>query len=402
MDLLGLTNAELNRHRTTLNLIASENYPSPAVMRLMGSGWMWKYGEGYPGKRYYAGSVYIDELENYTQELALKTFGAEEQYGVNVQMLSGSQANGLVYLAMLEPGDTVLSLSLNDGGHLSHLHSTSAWGKFFRYANYAVKVTRKGFEIDENDLRKKVEEHKPKLVIIGFSAYPAAYDFAPLVKLVHEHGALVMADVAHISGLIAAGFHASPFAAGADIVTMTTHKTLRGPRGGLIFARKELMEKINRTAFPGSLGGPHFNQIAAYARMFEEVLGIAEYPDQRTFRDYSRAVIENAKALENGLADGGLEIVTKTDTHLVLAQLPNMVDSLDFQRALELRGIITNRNAIPGETKTPWRPSGLRLGSAALTSRGANADIMFQIGKGIAQGDLNIPKIIEQLSWWYE
>lgn len=402
MNLFELTKLELQRHKETLNLIASENYPSPEVMRLVGSSWMFKYGEGYPGKRYYAGNSNTDKLEKYTQELALQVFDKKDEYGVNVQMLSGSPANGLVYLSLLEPGDTVLSMSLNDGGHLSHLHSTSAWGKFFRYANYSVKHTEKGFEIDEEDFTQKLKKHSPRLVIIGFSAYPASYQFDLLVRLAHEHGALVMADIAHIAGLVAVGKHASPFDAGADVVTMTTHKTLRGPRGGLIFAKKELMEKINKTAFPGSLGGPHFNQIAGYARMFEEILGIAVYPDGKSFDQYIKAVIANAKALEEGMIEGGMHIVTNTNTHLVLARLPEELDSLELQKKLESQGVITNRNAIPREAKSAWRPSGLRVGSAALTSRGASAQDMRELGLGIAQNKFDTSRLVSKLSWWYE
>jgi glycine hydroxymethyltransferase len=404
MDLFALTSQETQRHKETLNLIASENYPSPQVMELVGSSWMWKYGEGYAGKRYYAGNVNTDTLENYTQELALKTFDPTGEYGVNVQMLSGSPANGLVYLSLLKPGDTVMSMALNDGGHLSHLHSTSAWGNFFKYINYGVTHTTEGFEIDYADFKQKLLEHKPKLVIIGFSAYPAQYQFEELIVAAHEAGALVMADIAHISGVVAAGLHDSPFKPGelgADVLTMTTHKTLRGPRGGLIFAKKPLMEVINKTAFPGSLGGPHFNQIAGYARMFEEVLGLAEYPDKRPFKQYIQDVLTNAKALEQGLVEGGLEIVTKTGTHLVLAKLPIESDSLAIQKHLETIGIITNRNTIPGDTKTAWKPSGVRVGSAPLTSRGATPEMMKQIGIGIAKQSLDVAKIVADLKWWY-
>lgn len=392
MDIFRLTQKEQQRQRDTVNLIASENYPSQEVMDLMGSVWMTKYGEGYPGKRYYAGNENTDQLEKYTQGLALKVFDPTGEYGVNVQMLSGSPANGLVYLSLLEPGDTVMSLALNDGGHLSHLHATSAWNQFYKYVNYHVKHNGAGFYIDEEDFAQQIAEHKPKLVIIGFSAYPAQYQFQKLIKIAHSYGALVMADIAHIAGLVAVGLHDSPFQeglSGADVVTMTTHKTLRGPRGGLIFAKQGLMDKINKTAFPGSLGGPHFNQIASYARMFEEVLGLAEYQDKKPFKEYIVAVLENAKALENGLRDGGVEIVTPTQTHLVLAKLPDNVDSLELQQRLEQEGIITNRNTIPGESKTAWKPSGLRLGSAAMTSRGLGEESFYTIGKQIADLILN-------------
>lgn len=401
-----LSQLEFARQKNTLNLIASENYPSPAVMSLVGSPWMSKYGEGYPGKRYYAGNENTDILENYVQDMALTVFDKTGEYGVNVQMLSGSPANALVYLSVLEPGDTVMSLGLNEGGHLSHLHSTSAWNKFFKYLNYTVKTSESGFEIDEVDFTLKLEQNRPKLVILGFSSYPASYEFQRLCELAHSYGALVLADIAHISGLVAAGLHDSPFksgVSGADIVTMTTHKTLRGPRGALLFAKKELMPVLNRTAFPGSLGGPHFNTIAGYARMFEEILGMEQYPDGRDFVTYSQAVIENAKALEVGMEEGGLEIVTKTDTHLVLAKLPETTDSLVLQKELEVKRLITNRNAIPFDTKTPWKPSGLRVGSAALTSRGATYEDMRIIGRMVGENsDNQVDAILSRLSWWYE
>jgi glycine hydroxymethyltransferase len=384
-----LTLAENARQRNTLNLIASENYPSPAVLALLGSQWSNKYGEGYPGKRYYAGNTYTDEMERYVQELALKAFDTTGEYATNVQVLSGSPANMMIYLALLEYGDTVMSVSIPNGGHLSHVSSVSNWNKFFKKIEYDVVETDKDtFEIDYADFAQKLSQHKPKLVIIGFSAYPRAYQFEAMTRLAHEHGALVLADIAHINGLVAAGLHDTPFqagAAGADFISMTTHKTLRGPRGALLFFKKEYEHMINKTIFPGTSGGPHFHQMAATGRALEEVLGIEKYPDERTFLDYSQAVITNTKALENGLAQAGITIISPTQTHLCLIRLPDAIDSLQMQQMLETQGFITNRNTIPFDPKSPWRPSGIRLGMAALTSRGISSDQSLELGTKIAE-----------------
>ena len=412
--IMQLTSQEFARQRDTLNLIASENYPSPAVLELQGSVWQNKYAEGYPGKRYYAGNVNSDELESLVQAQALKAFDLTGEYGVNVQVLSGSPANTMVFLSALEAGDTVLSLDLAGGGHLSHLHPTSAYLKFFKLINYHVAPTEAGFEVDLADYQAKIAAHRPKLVIIGFSAYPSQYKFDQLIKIAHDGGALVLADIAHIAGLVAARRHDSPFKAGtdgADYVTMTTHKTLRGPRGALLFAKQELMPHINATVFPGTSGGPHLHQIAAAGQALLEVNGEANYPDHRPFGGYIQAVLDNTAALENGLRDGGLDIVTRTGTHLALVKLPDTSDSLDVQRHLESLGVITNRNQIPNDPKTPWRPSGLRLGMAALTSRGMDATQSQQLGTLIAgvttsrltdtEAQTSITKLIHTLTWCY-
>ena len=410
-----LTQAEFARQRDTLNLIASENYPSPAVLQLLGSVWQNKYAEGYPGKRYYAGNENSDKLETTVQALALKVFDPTGEYGVNVQILSGSPANSTVFLTALEPDDTVMSLDLAGGGHLSHLHPTSSYLKFYKLINYGVAASEHGFQIDLDDYATKLEVNKPKLVIIGFSAYPAAYNFEPLIKLAHAHGALVLADIAHISGLVASGHHDSPFKsadAGADFVTMTTHKTLRGPRGALLFAKTQWIERVNATVFPGTSGGPHLHQIAAVGQALIEILGQDNYPDNRPFGEYIQAVLDTSKALETGLRDGGIEIVTPTATHLVLAKLPKNVDSLEIQKKLEMLGIITNRNQIPFDAKSPWRPSGLRLGTAALASRGLTAAQAAQLGSIIAdivlsetddaQTTIKCSELLSQLNWPYK
>ncbi len=380
-----LTAREQARQRDTLNLIASENYPSPKVLHLLGSVWSTKYAEGYPGRRYYAGNIYADELELFVQAKALEAFNATEAYGVNVQVLSGSPANATVFLSVLGPGDTVMSLSLSSGGHLSHLHATSNYLKFFNLVNYEVKAGAAGFKIDMDDYQTKLVAHKPKLVIVGFSAYPRAYEFEPLIKLAHEHGALVLADIAHIAGLVAAGAHASPFAASADFVTTTTHKTLRGPRGALLFAKKDFMSAVNQTVFPGTSGGPHLHQIAATGQALLEVLDEDTYPGGRPFAEYIDSVLNTCQALETGISASGLEIVSPTQTHLTLVRLPDEADSLDVQRRLERVGIITNRNTIPFDTKTAWRPSGLRLGTAALASRGLTQQQAKQLGNLIGE-----------------
>jgi len=413
--LANLTAQEFARQRDTLNLIASENYPSPAVLGLLGSVWSNKYAEGLPGKRYYAGNKYVDEMETYVQELALRVYDPTGEYGLNLQVLSGSPANAMVYLAMLEPGDTIMSLNLAGGGHLSHLHATSSYLKFYKHVTYDVaEVTPGTFELDTDDYAAKLAKHRPKLVILGFSAYPRAYEFGTLTKLAHDHGALVLVDIAHINGLVAAGLHDSPFKTGdegADFVSMTTHKTMRGPRGAMLFAKHEHMPAINKTIFPGTSGGPHLHQIAATGQALLEILGEDNYPDGRNFTDYSRAVIATCKALENGLVAAGLEIVSPTQNHLCLVRLPETADSLEVQQKLERLGIITNRNALPFDTKPAWRPSGLRLGTAALTSRGLTVAWATELGiliGGIISGQVTdevaksyVADLAKKLAWYY-
>jgi len=431
--IFALTEHEFAKQRDTLNLIASENYPSPKVLQLLGSVWSNKYAEGYPGKRYYAGNQFTDQLETFVQQKALQVFDKTGEYGVNVQTLSGSPANAMVYLTVLEYNDTILSLNLANGGHLSHLHTTSNYKKFFKHVTYDVAQNMEqghlNYEIDLADFKAKLEEFKPKLVIIGFSAYPRAYEFAPLCKLAHEHGALVLADIAHINGLVAANLHDSPFKAGADgadFITMTTHKTFRGPRAAMIFAKNYIPEytwyqpekkvdgligKINKTIFPGTSGGPHMNKIAAIGQACLEILGEDTYPNGIPFAEYSKLTIETCKALENGLANGGLEIISPTENHLCLVKLPETTDSWEFQHQLEQVGIITNRNSIPFDTKTAMRPSGMRFGTAALTSRGLTTEQAFELGNTIGQfacGVITAEKVSEfvsdllkKLHWYY-
>lgn len=413
--LFDLTDKEFKKQRDTLNLIASENYPSPKVLELLGSVWMNKYAEGTPGKRYYAGNIYSDEMESFVQEKALEAFDPTGEYKVNVQVLSGSPANTMVFLAMLSQGDTIMSLNLANGGHLSHLHATSNFLKFFNLVNYDVTETSPGtFDIDTDDFQSKLKSHKPKLVILGFSAYPRAYQFAQMTRWAHEAGALVLADIAHINGLVAAGLHDTPFkpgVEGADFVSMTTHKTFRGPRGAMLFAKADYIDAINRTIFPGTSGGPHLHQIAATGQALLEILGEDQYPDKRSFKDYSQSVIDTASALEKGASHAGLEVVSPTQNHLTLLKLPDELDSLEFQKRLERVGIITNRNMLPFDKKTAWRPSGLRLGTPALASRGLTQAQASELGALI--GDMAFAKtsdeaastkvrdLVKSLNWYY-
>jgi glycine hydroxymethyltransferase len=410
-----LTTKELLRQKNTLTLIASENYPSPKVLELLGSVWSTKYGEGYPGKRYYAGNEITDEMETYVQSLALRVFDKSDQYGVNVQVLSGSPANMMVFLSILNPGDTIMSLNTANGGHISHLSATSSFNKFFNQVKYDLKDSEGSiYEIDMEDFKSKLASHKPKLVIIGFTAYPRSYKFGEMCRLAHDAGSLVLADIAHINGLVAAGLHDTPFGEGdgfADFVTMTTHKTLRGPRGALLFAKKEYFGDINKTVFPGTSGGAHFHQIAATGQCLLEILGEDQYPDGVDFATYSQNVLDTTKALENSLKNRGIKIISPTQTHLILIKLPESVDSLEFQKKLERVGIVCNRNLIPFDSKSAWRPSGMRFGTAALASRGLDVTGAEKIGNLIADAlfetqsedalTASVLEIAQSLNWFY-
>lgn len=410
-----LTAQEFAKQRDTLNLIASENYPSPKVLNLLGSVWSNKYAEGTPGKRYYAGNLQADEMETFVQQKALEVFDTTGEYGVSVQLLSGSPANTMVFMAVLEAGDTVMSLNLANGGHLSHMHATSNFLKFFKHVNYDVKETAPNtYDIDLDDYQAKLREHKPKLVILGFSAYPRTYQFAQMTKWAHEAGSLVLTDIAHINGLVAAGLHDTPFKAGvegADFVSMTTHKTFRGPRSAMLFAKKDYMPTINKTIFPGTSGGPHLHAIAATGQALLEILGEDQYPDKRSFNDYSQAILDTCKALEEGAAAAGLEIISPTQNHLCLVKLPDQLDSLEFQRALDRAGIISNRNMIPFDTKSAWRPSGMRFGTAALASRGLTTAQAKSLGELIGkfahgkvtedQAKTEATNLAKTLNWYY-
>ena len=421
-----LTQDEYNRQRNTLSLIASENVPSPKVIDLLGGSnpegfrslWSNKYGEGYPNKRYYAGNHNTDQLESFVQSKALQIFGkvAQEEYAVNLQMNAGSMANMMVYLSILNYDDCVVSLNVANGGHISHLHTTSAWNKFFRYANYDLKeIEPNCYEIDYDDYCQKILNNKPKLVIIGCSSYPRTINnYKQMIEFAHDNGALVLCDIAHINGLVATGLHASPFLtgnSGADFVSMTTHKTLRGPRGAMLFCKKEFESIVNKTVFPGTSGGPHFNKIAGIGQACLEILGEDVYPDGRSFLDYSKDLIRQTKLLETSLQSLGLEVISPTQTHLCLIKLPQESDSLKVQKNLDSIGIVCNRNAVPFETKTMWRPSGLRLGTACITSRGINDDQIVELAGIIADCILakdslenlkiKVDTIVKNINWWY-
>ncbi|MCD8376257.1 MAG: serine hydroxymethyltransferase [Oscillospiraceae bacterium] len=364
---------ELNRQRQNIELIASENLVSPAVMAAMGSVLTNKYAEGYPGKRYYGGCAWVDKVETIAIERACKLFGAGY---ANVQPHSGAQANLAAYFALLELGDTVLGMDLNQGGHLTHGSPVNMSGKNYNFVSYGVNTD--GF-LDYDLLEQALEREKPKLLVAGASAYPRALDFERLGQLAHSHGALLMVDMAHIAGLVAAGCHQNPLPY-ADIVTSTTHKTLRGPRGGLILTNhEEIAKKMNKAVFPGTQGGPLEHVIAAKAVCFGEALRPA-------FREYGKKVVENAQALAQGLLGRGVRLVSGgTDNHLLLVDLTGLeCTGKELERRLDEVRITANKNTIPGETRSPFITSGLRLGTPAVTTRGMGPGEMDVIAGCIA------------------
>ncbi len=359
--------AELKRQRRNLELIASENIVSPAVMAAMGSVLTNKYAEGYPGRRYYGGCECVDVVENIAIERAKELFGAE---AANVQPHSGAQANMAAYSAILEPGDTVMGMSLADGGHLTHGSPVNASGKLYKFVPYGVDPD--GF-IDYDGLERKAREIKPKLIVAGASAYPRIIDFKRIGALAKEIGAYFMVDMAHIAGLVAAGLHPSPVPY-ADIVTTTTHKTLRGPRGGLILSTEELAPAINKAIFPGNQGGPLMHIIAAKAVCFGEALA----PE---FKEYQKNIVSNCSALANGLLSRGVRLVSGgTDNHLILVDLRSLgVTGKELEHRLDEVYITANKNSVPNDPEKPFVTSGIRLGTAAVTSRGLNEQDMDTI-----------------------
>ncbi len=350
---------EIERQRTTLNLIAAENYASKAVLKAQGSVLTNKYAEGYPGRRYYAGCPNIDAIENLAIQRAQKLFNAEY---ANVQPHSGSQANMAVYFALLEPGDTVMGMSLNHGGHLTHGAPSNFSGKWYKFVPYGV--SRETERIDYDEVEKLAIQHRPKLIVAGASAYPRIIDFERFCKIADAAGATLMVDMAHIAGLIATNLHPSPIPY-APIVTSSTHKTLRGPRSGFILCKQELASKIDAGVFPMMQGGPLMHAIAAKAIAFFEAM-------QLNFTTYQKAVLENAAVLAAELQKQGLRIVSGgTDNHIVLVDLtPTGTTGKDAQEALEATGILVNKNAIPFDTRPPQISSGIRLGTPAITTRG--------------------------------
>ena len=365
---------ELNRQRTKLELIASENIVSKAVMEAQGSVLTNKYAEGYPGKRYYGGCEYVDVVEQLAIDRAKKLFGAEY---ANVQPHSGAQANMTVFFALLNPGDTVMGMNLNDGGHLTHGSPVNMSGKYFNIVPYGV--TKDTETIDYDELERIARECKPKMIVAGASAYARIIDFPRLAEIAHGVGAYLMVDIAHIAGLVAAGEHPSPVPY-ADVVTTTTHKTLRGPRGGLILCKDaEFGKQFNKALFPGIQGGPLMHVIAAKA----VALGEALKPE---FKEYAKQVKKNAKALAETLMSEGFRIVSGgTDNHLMLVDLTNKgITGKVAQNTLDEVNITANRNTIPFEPLSPFVTSGLRLGSPALTTRGFKEDDMREVGLIIA------------------
>jgi glycine hydroxymethyltransferase len=365
---------ETERQHAGLELIASENFVSEAVLEAMGSVFTNKYAEGYPGKRYYGGCEFADVVENLARERAKKLFGAEH---ANVQPHSGSQANMAAYAALLQPGDTILGLNLAHGGHLTHGHHLNFSGKTYRVVAYGV--TKDSETIDYDDLEQLAEKERPKLIIGGGSAYPRIIDFRRMRQIADQVGALYLVDMAHFAGLVAGGVHPSPVPH-AQIVTSTTHKTLRGPRAGMILSKSEHAAAIDKVVFPGVQGGPLVHIIAAKAVCFKEAL-------QPSFQEYARQVVANAKVLAETLVAEGFRVISGgTDTHLMLVDVfsQGMLGS-EAERALERAGVTVNKNAIPFDTNPPLKPSGIRLGTPALTTRGMKETEMKQIGHWISE-----------------
>ena len=364
---------EFTRQLDGLELIASENFASPAVIAAMGSVLTNKYAEGLPGKRYYGGCQFVDELESLCIDRAKELFGAEF---ANVQPHSGAQANMAVELAILQPGDCMMGMSLANGGHLSHGSPANISGKYYNVVSY--DVNHETGLIDYDEIRDLAKKNKPKLIIAGASAYPRAIDFKIFADIAHEVDAVFMVDMAHIAGLVAGGAHESPVPY-ADIVTTTTHKTLRGPRGGLILGREEFAKKINSAVFPGTQGGPLEHVIAAKAVCFREAM-------QPEFKSYAHNIVTNAKVLAEALLEEGFDLVTGgTDNHLMLADLrPMNITGKELQERCDANHITLNKNAIPGDPAKPSVTSGVRIGTAAVTTRGLGADEMKQIAKCIA------------------
>jgi glycine hydroxymethyltransferase len=364
---------ELTRQRTKIELIASENFVSEAVMEAQGSVLTNKYAEGYPGRRYYGGCEYVDVVEDLARNRAKEIFGAEH---VNVQPHSGAQANMAVYFTILETGDTVLGMNLSHGGHLTHGSPVNFSGIQYNFVEYGVD--EKTHTINYDDVLEKARKHKPKLIVAGASAYPRVIDFKRFREIADEVGAYLMVDMAHIAGLVAAGVHSSPVPY-ADFVTTTTHKTLRGPRGGMILCKEEFSKKIDKSIFPGIQGGPLMHVIAAKAVAFGEVL-------QDSFKDYAEKVVENAQRLAQSLKAEGIDLVSDgTDNHLLLLDLRSLnLTGKVAEKVLDDIGITVNKNTIPFDPESPFVTSGIRIGTAAVTSRGFGLEEMDEIASLIS------------------
>ena len=364
---------EVERQESKIEMIASENFVNYEVMEACGSALTNKYAEGYPGKRYYGGCEHVDEVEDMAIERVKELFGAEY---ANVQPHSGANANTAVYLALLQPGDTVLGMDLSNGGHLSHGSPANISGKLYNFVQYGLDPETE--RIDYDNVREMVLKHQPKLIVAGASAYPREIDFAKFREIADEVGAILMVDMAHIAGLVATGLHQNPTEY-ADIVTSTTHKTLRGPRGGLILAKEEYGKKLNSAVFPGLQGGPLMHIIAGKAVCFKEAM-------EPEFKEYQEQVIKNAKALAEGLISHGFELVSGgTDNHLVLVKLVNKnLTGKVAEKLLDDANITTNKNTIPNDPQSPFVTSGLRMGTPAMTSRGFKEEDVLKVTDAIA------------------
>ena len=398
--------AEIERQQTGLELIPSENYVSPDVLKALGSVFTNKYSEGYPGRRYYGGQHNTDQIEQLAIDRAKQLFGADH---ANVQPHSGAQANEAVYYAWCEPGDTILAMDLAHGGHLTHGAPVTRSAREYNFVRYGIKDVETG-EIDYEEIRRLALKHRPKIILAGFSAYPRELDYAKFAEIGREVGAMLMADMSHIAGLIVGGQANNPFDYGFHVITTTTHKTLRGPRGGLILSKgvvgnplkrpektlENLPTLIDRAVFPGTQGGPHMHTIAAKAVAFGEAL-------RPEFAAYAQQIVKNAAVLADELKRGGLKLVTGgTSNHLVLADVYGSfgIDGKTAQERLEASGITANANAIPNDTLPPFRPSGLRLGTPAVTTRGMKETKMKQIAEliiaAIRTDDPNIHAELKQ------
>ena len=381
---------ELNRQRTHVELIASENFVSPAVMAAMGTCLTNKYAEGYPGKRYYGGCEFVDIIEDLARQRACKLFGADH---ANVQPHSGAQANTAVYFAMLKPGDTVMGMSLSNGGHLTHGSPVNLSGSYFNFIPYGVSSETEMIDYDE--VRRLAKENHPKMIVAGASAYPRVIDFKTLRDIADEVGALLMVDMAHIAGLVAAGEHPSPVPF-ADFVTTTTHKTLRGPRGGMILCREEYAKAIDKAIFPGTQGGPLEHVIAGKAVCFGEAL-------KEEFRTYQHQIILNAKMMERTFREEGVRMVSDgTDNHLLLLDFTGTeMTGKQMEALLEDANITVNKNTVPNETRSPFVTSGIRVGTPAATSRGLREPEMKKVAGWIArvlrEGEAAVPSIKAQV-----
>ena len=379
---------EVRRQHEGLELIASENFVSEAVLEAMGSVFTNKYAEGYPGKRYYGGCEFVDVVENLARERAKQLFGADH---ANVQPHSGSSANMEAYSAVLQPGDTILGLNLAHGGHLTHGHHLNFSGKTYKIIPYGV--TRESETIDYDELEKLAERERPKLIIGGGSAYPRVIDFARMRQIADKVGALYLVDMAHFAGLVAGGVHPSPVPH-AQIVTTTTHKTLRGPRAGMILCKQEYGAAVDKTVFPGDQGGPLVHIMAAKAVCLKEAM-------QPEFKNYARQIVTNAKILAEVLRNEGFRLISGgTDTHLMLVDVfaKGMLGS-EAEKALGEAGITVNKNAIPFDTNPPLKPSGVRIGTPALTTRGMKEKEMRQVGRWIAEAlyHRNEPEVLKRV-----